>query len=268
MRPDPLAARRGGGLAEIGRLVDLCFSLARKNFRVRYARTRLGPLWAVLQAVLLAVVITVVFEQVFSISRSVEHYGLYVLSGLLPFQFTMMAITESTISIVANASLVKKVALPRAIFPASSVLAVFIMMALALAVVVAGAAFAGALAVPRILLLVPTVVLCFGLALCGGLAGASMYVFRRDVQFGIESAGRILFYGTPIMYTSDRLSDGLQALQTWNPLVGMVSLSRAAVFGTPVDGAALAVTVGVIVVALPVSVFVFNRRAAIYADLV
>lgn len=261
------AARGRSRTGEAAHLVDLWVSLARKSFRVRYARTRFGPFWAVLQAVILATVITVVFDQVFG-RGSVDHYGLYVLSGLLPYQFTIMAITEATTSIVANASLVKKVALPRAVFPASSVLAVFLIMGLSLCVVVVGAALVGTLAFPRILLLGPMIILAFGLALSGGLLGSAMYVFRRDVQFGIEAAGRILFYATPIMYTLDRVPERLRDLLQWNPLTGMVSLGRAAVLGSPIDGSALAITTGTVVVALPIALVVFNRRAAIYADLV
>ena len=234
---------------------------------MRYARTKLGVFWAVLQSIVLALTISYVFERVFQAGHTVN-YPIYVLSGIVPFQFTLMAVTEATSSVVSNASLVRKVALPRAIFPISSVLAVFTIMTAALGVIVVGAALAGTLGFPRVLLLLPTMAVCFGLACAGGLIGAAIYVFRRDVQFGIDAVGRILLYVTPVMYTPDLLSPAAQDLLRWNPMTGALTLSRAAVLGTPIDWPALLIALGYVVVLLPAGLALFNRRSAIYADLV
>ena len=246
------------------RFVRLVWVLSEKNFQTRYRRTALGLVWVLLQPLLQAAIVTIVFERLFR-NTGVEHYGLYVLSGILPWGLTSRALLAGTTSVVDNTSLLKKVAVSRLIYPLSAIGGTLVVWLASLAILVVAAIIAGTLAID--VLLLPAAVMLQLLVLLGpSLLAAALYVALRDVRFVVESGLLVLFYATPVIYPAERLGSLAGWLQ-WNPMTGVLSVYRAAVTSRPIDGGAVAFSVGFGVVMLAVSLAVFRRRSAEFADI-
>lgn len=247
------------------RFLNLVRVLSQKNFQIRYRRTALGVVWALLQPVIQAAVVAVVFARVFK-GLTVEHYALYVLSGVMPWALTTRSLSAATTSIVDNASLVKKVAISRLIYPLAAIGGSVVVYLASLLVILAGAVVYRTLDVD--VLLLPLAVVLQLLVTAGpAIFASAYYVAFRDVRYLVESGLVILFYATPIIYPTERLGETGVALQRWNPMTGVLSLYRAAVLERPVDWAAVAISAGFAVVMLVVGLTAFHRRSAEFADL-
>ena len=240
--------------------------LAVKNFRQRFLRSRLGIAWAIVQPSVQAVVLSVVFLRIFKMGR-VPHYPVYLLSGIMCWQFFQQGTLQGTTSVVDNGGLVRKVAMPKVLFPFAAVGSSLIVFGLQICVVLAVAATQGTLGrqVPLLLVLAP---LEFALASGFAVLGASLHVAIRDVRFVIESGLMLGFYVSPILWDPSQLSPHLQHLARLNPMTGLLSLVRGATMSRPVDWAAVGVTLGFAVVVWAVAAPLFARRSRVFADTV
>src|SRR5947209_9661904 len=96
---------------------ELIWALALKELKIRYKRSVLGFLWALLNPMLLMLVLTLVFSTVMPIKIPQGHYAIFLLSVLLPYTFFSQSLTYAAESIVGNGNLIKKVAVPKLVFP-------------------------------------------------------------------------------------------------------------------------------------------------------
>src|ERR1700732_2352466 len=116
MRPSPRMSELFRG---IYRYRELIGALALKELRVRYKRSVLGFLWALLNPALLMLVLTLVFGTIMRFSA--PHYSIFLLSVLLPWTFFSQSLAYSVESIVGNGELLKKVRVARLVFPIAAV---------------------------------------------------------------------------------------------------------------------------------------------------
>lgn len=100
--------------------------LVKRDLKIKYRRSVLGYVWSVLNPLLMMVVLTIVFSNLFKFD--IPNYPLYLLCGQLIFNFFSDATTQAMNSILMGASLIKKVYLPKYIFPVARVLSSFVMM--------------------------------------------------------------------------------------------------------------------------------------------
>ena len=99
---------------------NLLGNLVSRDIKVRYRRSVLGMLWTVLNPLLMMIVITVVFSTLFK--QNIDHFPIYYLSGSLIFSFCSETTSNALYAIIGNASLMKKVYIPKYLFPLSKVL--------------------------------------------------------------------------------------------------------------------------------------------------
>src|SRR5690349_24647122 len=104
---------------ETYRFRELIWALALKELRVRYKRSVLGFLWALLNPALLMLVMTLVFGTI--MRQGIPHYSIFLLSVLLPWTFFTQALAYSVESIVGNAEFLKKVYVAKLVFPVAAV---------------------------------------------------------------------------------------------------------------------------------------------------
>ena len=109
---------------ETYRYRELIWALALKELRVRYKRSFLGFIWALLNPALLMLVLTVVFGTIMKFT--VPHYSIFLLSVLLPWTFFSQALAYSVESIVGNGELLKKVRVAKLVFPVAALPAAFV----------------------------------------------------------------------------------------------------------------------------------------------
>ena len=117
---DPSRKRGLLDVAELWRYREVVFFLAWRDFKVRYRQTYLGVLWALLQPLVAMSVFSVFFGKLVGISSNGAPYPLFVLCGLLPWNFFSRAVGSMTGSLVSNQELVKRVYFPRLIIPTAT----------------------------------------------------------------------------------------------------------------------------------------------------
>ena len=109
---------------------ELIWALALKELKIRYKRSVLGFMWALLNPAFMMLVLTLVFSTIMRFA--IPHYAIFLLSVLLPWTFFSQSLSYAVESIVTNGDLIKKVAVPKLVFPMAAVVSNIINLLLSL----------------------------------------------------------------------------------------------------------------------------------------
>lgn len=256
---------------------ELLMDLVWKDVRVRYRYALMGFLWAVLEPLLMMVILTFVFSVAFK-GRAEEHgivtgrgYAVFILCGLVPWQFLSTALTSATRSLVDNANLVKKVYLPREVVPLAAVGVALVNLVIgAVLLVVVYVVLMGQLPGAGLVWLPVVFVIQLVLVAGLGLLLSCAHAHFRDVAYMVDAGLLFGFYATPIFYPPSLVEQAFPSLYRWymlNPMAGLVTAYRQVLFDNrfPELGLVLwpaAVAVGLLVL----GTVVFRRNAPTLSD--
>lgn len=185
---------------DVFRYRDLFVNLFRREFRVKYKGSALGVLWSLLFPLALVGVYTLVFSTLLR-TTSVQHFPLFVVSGLLTWVFFQTSVQSSCVSLLGHAGLLKQVRFPRQLLPLSVVAANLVTFAVMLAIVL-----------PINLAIVPETretfwaVFPLAIVLVGFTSGlavivACVNVLYRDIEHLVATILLPWFFVTPVFYT-------------------------------------------------------------------
>jgi lipopolysaccharide transport system permease protein len=258
---------RSLNLGEVWRYRELLYFLVWRDLKLRVRQTVLGVAWIVLRPVLSMLMFTAVFGKLAKIPSEGLPYPIFVLAAMMPWNFFSTALASSTTSLVGSAHLISKVYFPRLIIPLASIASSFVDIAISFVLVVSLMAFYGR--VPPISAAV-TIPLLFGLVFLVSL-GASLWlgalnVKYRDVGNAIPYFVQIWMYATPVVYPLSLVPEKYRVLMMLNPLTGVVEGFRAAIFGTPLSRAAIAVSIVAALLSVGTGLFFFRSRERSFAD--
>ncbi|MBP1965204.1 ABC transporter permease [Paenibacillus aceris] len=203
---------------------NLLFELVVRDIKIRYRKSVLGLLWTLLNPLLMMLVMTMIFSSLFK--TNIPYFPVYFLTGSILFSFHSEATSQALMSIISNASLIKKVYIPKYLFPLSRVLSsmvnlVFAFVALLLVMVIEGAPFQATV----LLFFIPILYLTLfttGLS----LILSAMTVFFRDISHLYGVLTLLWSYMTPIFYPVTIIPNEFKWMLDYNPMYYYISFFR------------------------------------------
>jgi len=204
---------------------ELFFQLVSRDIKQKYRRSILGYVWSMLNPLLTMVVLVIVFSNLFA--RGIQNFPIYLLTGNLLFTFMAGAVSRALPSVLGNASLLKKIYVPKYIFTLAAVTSEFVTLLFSLgALVIVIIATKAPLSWYFFLTVIPIIelyIFCIGL----GLFMAQANVFFRDMIYIWNIVSMAWMYLSVIFYPVSILPDWLRSFVThYNPMYFYIAMFR------------------------------------------
>ena len=234
-------------------------NLVLKDFRIRYRNMSLGILWSLINPLVMMGVMTFIFGILYGNSQP-PYFPLFILCGQIPYIFFTTAWLSGTGSVVANASLVKRVPLPREIVPVSAVLSNCIHLGIQIALMLAMTFYYHLAPSWFWLWLLPLWAL-YIVFVCGvSLLSSAISVFIRDTQYVVESFNVVLFWLVPIFYPWEAIPPKYAMIYNLNPVAALALAMRKVLIDRHSPPETLIVNMVIVAaVALGLGLLVFGR---------
>lgn len=262
-------------LKEIFEYRELLFYFAWKDIKVKYKQAFLGVLWTVLQPLILITIFVVFLARGLKAPTDNVPAPIFYFSGLLLWNLFSSSVTSSANSMVANASIIKKIFFPRLVIPISSILvssfdfliASGLFLALVMYYLNSGIDI-------HLVSLIPAIMLGYGITVMTALGLGSMIaawnVKYRDFRYVVPFLVQALFFLTPVIYPVKMVSN-----YTWgskifalNPISSAIDVTRKAILGQEIWSIELMISSVTAVILFLLGIIIFKRSEAYFADIV
>ena len=225
--------------------------------KLRYKSSLLGYLWSFLTPLLYLMIFHFVFSQAFQGMRS---YSLYVLSGLVLWQFFSNSSNQCIQSLLTNAGVIKTINVPIIAFPLSTVFTELFNMALVLIPFFGLMFFFGLQITLHTILIVPALILMTFFSVGLGLILGTLNVYLRDISILWNSINPALFYLTPVAYTLDFVPEKYHPILKLNPLYHYFKMMRDGLYENQwPEGITWLVTISTSMIVLFLGILVFKK---------
>jgi len=252
-------------IVEITKYRDVLVQLVRQQLILRYRRTALGYLWTLVNPLLMMSVMVIVFSTLFKVEM--KTFAVFLLAGMIPWNFINAVTSQSAVAFIHNEGLIKKIYLPKLIFPLSIALALFIDSMLSFFALFAIILLIGGSLSWTLLFIPIAYVILFFFALGIGLITSVATVFFRDLQYVITIAMQGLFYLTPILYKKTALAGKITWIVDLNPVVPFIELFRAPLYGGALPEHSViiqAVLISFFAMLIGFSIFAWQEKKIVY----
>ena len=260
---------------DLFRYKELFYILAWRDLKVRYKQTLLGVAWSIVRPLATMVIFTLVFSKAANMKADDPSvpYALFVMAGVLPWQFFANAVGEASNSLIGNAGLLSKVYFPRLIIPASSIITAFVDFLITLVLMVGLFIFYGFMPSSKMIFLPLFILLNFAASLGISLFITALNVKYRDFRYIIPFIIQFGLYISPVGFGTNALMSklpvSLQTVFMMNPMVGVIDGFRWCCFeNTPLSMPSLFSSILVTLVFLVLGVTTFRKMERSFADLI
>jgi ABC-type polysaccharide/polyol phosphate export permease len=239
----------------------LLTNLIAKDFKIRYRNMSLGVFWSLLNPLVMMGVLTLVFTKF--LPNPVADFPVFVLTGIVVFNFFSLGWMIGTASIVDNAGLIKRVPVPREVMPVATVLSVFIHIFLQILLLISLVLLYGK-GVNVNWIWIPILWGFLIVFVCGlAFLFSAINVYVRDTRYVVESASTVLFWLVPVFYPLTYIPQQYQGLYLSNPVAAVVVGSRNILLeGSPPSLLLVARLAAVSLVTLGLGLVVFRSLKA------
>lgn len=257
------------GLAELTRYRDLLYTLTLHRIRVRYKQSALGFGWALVQPLAMMMVYTIIFSIFARFPSKGVPYSLFVLCGILPWNYFQTSLSTSATGLVSHTSLITKVYFPREILPITYVLAAFFDFLAACLILIAMMLWHHVAIGVQILYVVPILLVETALVTGIGLLFSAFQVRFRDIGIAMPLILQLWMFCAPVVYSYSNVPRRFRALYMLDPMVGIVeNFRRVVIQGWGADLRLLGVSAIIAFLILPIGYMYFKHREATMADVI
>ena len=218
----------------IKKYAPLINELVVRDLKLKYRRSLLGYLWSLLNPLLTMIVMTLVFSYMFRFD--IPNYPLYLICGQTLFAFFNESTTRAMTSILDNGMLIKKVYIPKYIFPVAKVASCFVTMSFSLGAILIVLLFTGAPLYWSMLLFWAPLIFLFLFACGVGMIISALAVPFRDIVHLYSVLTMLWMYMTPIFYPIEQVPEAVASFIRCNPLYHYIDLFRNLVLYGKVPG--------------------------------
>jgi ABC-2 type transport system permease protein len=254
--------------------VILLKELVKTDFKLRYQGSTLGYVWSLLRPLLLFVILYVVFVKFLPVGKGVPHYPVYLLLGIVLWNYFSEVTSGSVGAIVGRGDLIRKINFPKYIIILSVSFSALINLFLNFIVVgifmVIGHVHIGWEA----LLLIPLIAELFILSLAAAFLLSTLFVKFRDVSYIWEVIMQAAFYATPIIYALNKVPNHVAKLIILNPMAQIIQDSRYCLVTTKTltiqdvykNTMAWAIPIGITLIVSIAGPLYFKKRSKYFAE--
>jgi lipopolysaccharide transport system permease protein len=210
---------------------ELFFFLAWRDILIRYKQTVIGIIWSVIRPFLTMVVLTIVFGKLAKLPSDGAPYPIMVFAAMLPWQFFANALSESSNSLIGNASLISKVYFPRLVIPTSAIIVSFIDFLISSAILLGLMVWYDFWPTWRFMTLPLLILIAMAASLGAGFWISALNVKYRDFRYVIPFIVQIGLYISPVGFNSSVVPEKWRLLYSLNPMVGVIDGFRWAILG-------------------------------------
>lgn len=243
---------------------ELLLEMTKRELIARYKNTLFGFLWVVINPLMQMFVIGFVFR--FFIKEPIDNYYLYLLVGLLVWNFFSLSMGKTTPCIVNERSLIKKAKFEKEVIPLSIILSNLVHLFIAFILLLIPIYFAGLFSIYNLPKLLAGSIMLFVFTTGLSLLTAALNVKYRDMNFFVQAILTIWFYATPIVYSIKVIPYELIWIWRLNPMTSIVQLFQNALISAPAPGPAMLLsnlTVTILVAIIGIGTF---KRESKYFD--
>lgn len=254
--------------ADLWRFRELFYFMAWRELLVRYKQTVIGIAWSVIRPVLTVVVFTIVFGRLARLPSNGVPYAVLVFAGLLPWQFLANSLSESSSSLISNASMISKVYFPRTVIPVSAVIVSFVELVISFVVLIGLLIWYRVVPGWQLIALPLFTLLAFAAATGAGLWIAALNVKYRDFRYIVPFVVQFGLYVSPVGFSSSVVPSAWRLLYSLNPMVGVIDGYRWAILGnaSPIYWPGMAVSIASLVAVLMSGLLYFRSAERAFAD--
>lgn len=246
----------------------LILAFAKRDLKVKYAQTFLGVAWSILQPLTGVVIFTFFFSYILGWTSGDLPYSIYVLSGLLGWNFFSYIVNAGSASVQESSHLIKKIYFPKSILPLSKVVVASVELALSFLLLIPLMLYFGEMITWRIVFL-PFVLLFNVLCALTFVFWLSAFAYKKRDLFHLMPF--VLYFGiwlTPVFFDYNILPEKLRFLMDYNPMANVVSLWRWMLFDYSSFQWIWVMNFGIILTACLLGMYIYNRRESAFADYV
>jgi lipopolysaccharide transport system permease protein len=256
-------------LKELWEYRELFYFLVWRDVKVRYKQTVLGAAWAIVKPVVTMVVLTFVFNRLAGFSVTGVPDQLFTFAGVLAWNFFSDGLTGASGSLISNTNLISKVYFPRIIIPAAAVLRGLVDFGIAFVIFLGFMAYYSFNPGPSMILFPVVVVWGIVASLGVGMWFTAIGVKYRDIGQALPFIVQVLFWVTPLGYSSAKIAGKYELLYWLNPMTGVVEGFRQTLLGTaylPLHLLCLSVSLSIIIFLS--GIWNFRRMEREFADII
>ncbi len=257
------------GWRELWAARELLYFLAWRDLKTRYAQTAIGAGWALMQPLLSTLIFTLVFGYLAKMPSDGLPYPIFAFAAILPWTLFSKSLERSTLSVVTEGGLIKKVYFPRLIIPIAATFINLVDFAVGLLILIGMMAWYQQVPQWTVLFLPFFVGIALLTALSVSLWLSALNVKYRDVASVVPLMTQLWMFASPVLYPASLVPESLRWYYGLNPMAGVIEGFRWALLGkTAPDWSMMAVSLAMVALLLIGGVIFFRRVERTFADLI